>query len=185
MAQLTNTQELVDRDAKLDAYLCAPDGEFPNNPRLSVLHYRGVLRLTTRGDPASLVEQLFAAHDWKGSWRDTVYPYAHYHSTAHEVLGCYRGHARVQVGGDGGPELQLNPGDVLVLPAGVAHRKTWEDGKFLVVGAYAGGLSYDMCRKDAPHEHAKEHIRNVPTPAHDPVLGREGQLLKVWRSHKA
>ena len=57
MAQLTNPLELVDPEATVDTYLCEPDGEFPNNPRLPVVHYRSVLRLPYRGDPASLVEQ--------------------------------------------------------------------------------------------------------------------------------
>ena len=180
MAQLANTQELVDAEARVDAHLCLPDGEFPNNPRLPVVHYRSVLRLPYRGDPASLVEQLFARHDWTGSWRDTVYDYLHYHSTAHEVLGCYRGHARVQVGGRDGPQLELGPGHVLVLPAGTAHRKVWEDGEFRVVGAYAGGRSYDMCRGHEQLARSEVQIRNVPAPSADPVLGPSGRLMALW-----
>ena len=68
------------------------DGVFPNS-RLPLLVYRGAVRLPEH-DPAATFEQLFAANGREGSWRDGIYPYHHYHSTAHEVLGVYHGSAR-------------------------------------------------------------------------------------------
>ncbi len=65
------------------------DGIFPNS-RLPLALYRLAVKLAGY-DPAAVFEQLFAANGWQGSWRDGIYPYHHYHSTAHEVLVVYRG----------------------------------------------------------------------------------------------
>ncbi len=74
------------------------DGTFPNNEKLPLVLYQGAIKLSSR-DPASTVEEIFYAHGWGGSWRNGIYPYHHYHSTAHEVLGVSRGSATVRLGG--------------------------------------------------------------------------------------
>src|SRR5687768_18188566 len=53
------------------------------------------------------------------------YPYVHYHSMIHEALGVARGRARVRFGGARGQDLELAPGDVVVLPAGTGHQCLW------------------------------------------------------------
>ena len=60
------------------------DGAIPNNPRLPVLIYRGVFDLNSR-DPAAQFESLFAKNKWIPQWRNGIYDFHHYHSTAHEV----------------------------------------------------------------------------------------------------
>ena len=65
------------------------DGVFPNG-RLPLALYGLAVKLAGH-DPAAILEQLFAENGWHGSWRNGIYPYHHYHSTAHEVLGIYRG----------------------------------------------------------------------------------------------
>ena len=47
--------------------------------------------LDERHDPAAVIEDLFGANGWRGTWRDGIYDYAHYHSRIHEVLGIARG----------------------------------------------------------------------------------------------
>jgi uncharacterized protein YjlB len=166
---------------QVEAHPLTAQGLFPNNPRLPALVYRGAFQLPAYGDTAGTIERTFSRHGWSGGWRDGVYNYQHYHSTAHEVLGCYAGRASVQLGGPSGPVVELKRGDVLVLPAGVAHKSTESSKDFSVVGAYAGGRSYDM-RRGRPDEQevALRSIAEVPLPEADPVLGAEGPLLRHW-----
>jgi uncharacterized protein YjlB len=182
MAHIQSAQEATNREAHTRSFVCESDGAFPNNPMLPVVLYQAAVRLPQRGDPASVLEQLFSLHGWSGSWRDTVYDYAHYHSNAHEVLGCYRGTAQLEIGGRNALRIQLSSGDVIALPAGVAHRKISGSQDFHVVGAYAGGRDYDMCRGGADElERTRATIRSLPMPEHDPVYGHDGPVMKLWR----
>lgn len=159
------------------------DGSFPNNPRLPVLVYRGAFRPSKRSDPATVIERVFGMNRWARPWHDGVYGYHHYHSTAHEALGCYAGYARLQIGGPSGPEIEIAAGDVLVLPAGVAHKNLEAGDDFCVVGSYAGGRSYDMKYGHADERpEADERIAQVPLPEADPVYGAGGPLLQHWRA---
>ena len=99
------------------------DGVFPNNPALPLVLYRNAMVLPEH-DPATAFEALFTRHQWPAAWRNGVFSFHHYHSTAHEVLGIYCGEAEVQLGGDNGIVVTIGCGDVVVIPAGVAHKKT-------------------------------------------------------------
>jgi uncharacterized protein YjlB len=68
------------------------NGWMPNNEHLPVLFYRHAVRLEDC-DPAALIEAQFQRNGWPPQWRDSVYDFHHYHSTAHEVLGFAGGHA--------------------------------------------------------------------------------------------
>lgn len=162
------------------AHLLEPGSEIPNNPRLPVLAYPGAVRLTSR-DPASVFEQLFTANDWVGCWRNGIFPFHHYHSTAHEVLGIYSGTAVAQLGGENGVTLTLEPGDVVIIPAGVGHKRLSSDGNLGVVGAYPSGQQPDMCRASAAScQQAAEQVARVPVPERDPVHGHGGPMCERW-----
>ncbi|MGC9468435.1 MAG: cupin domain-containing protein [Anaerolineae bacterium] len=154
---------------------------FPNNDRLPALIYRQVVTLPDL-DPAAVFEAIFRAHGWQGTWRNGIYGFHHYHSTAHEVLGVYQGHATVQLGGDQGITTQLTAGDVVVIPAGVAHKNLGSSVDFGVVGAYPSDQRWDMNygRPDERPE-ADKNIAKVPTPSADPLYGDQGPLIEAWK----
>ena len=158
------------------------DGKVPNN-RLPVILYRGAIAPDPT-DPAAAFEKTFAGNDWTNSWRDGIYPFHHYHSISHEVLGIARGHGRVRLGGEEGRDFDLRAGDVVVLPAGTGHKRLSASSDFLVVGAYPGGHDWDLIRADeadkAKHDAAVKDIGKVPLPRHDPVHGKTGPLNELW-----
>ncbi len=155
------------------------DGEIPNNPSLPVLIYSQAVEL--HGDPAVALEHLFAANDWPPDWRDGIYDYHHYHSTAHEVLGIAKGEVKLRLGGEKGRDFELRAGDVMVLPAGTGHKCLSASDDLLVVGAYPPGQEWDVLRGDASDRpRAPERIRRVPLPDADPVYGEDGPLLALW-----
>jgi uncharacterized protein YjlB len=170
------------RKRKPKAFLFKDDGLIPNNTELPALVYPQAVRLERAQDPAALFEVLFKANGWGESWRNGIYEYVHFHSAIHEALGIARGKARIRLGGDAGHEFDVAAGDALVLPAGTGHQCLMASEDFLVVGAYPPAGTYDVCR-GSKSEHAKalKSIPKVPLPASDPIYGRQGPLVKLWR----
>ena len=154
------------------------NGWVPNNPALPVLWYRGAL--DDAGDRASACELRFQRNGWPPQWRNGVYTFHHYHSTAHEVLGFTRGHARLVLGGEGGREFDIQAGDVLILPTGTGHCELSCSNDFQVIGAYPPGQHWDICRA-APDDTARKRMAAIPFPASDPVFGAGGALVDLWR----
>ncbi len=160
-----------------ETHIFEDDGSIPNS-RLPVLVYSGALE---RDAGARAYEELFAEHGWLGAWRDGIYPFHHFHSTAHEVLGIAAGSAEVMLGGPDGRRFELRSGDVVVLPAGTGHRNLGSSPDLLVVGAYPDGMDWDLRRGDpAGHDEAVANIARVPLPDRDPVQGESGALVELW-----
>jgi uncharacterized protein YjlB len=161
------------------------DGKTPNNRRLPLLHYRNVLSDRAGLDLAAVCEDLFAVHGWNDSGRNGIYPFLHFHTRAHEVLGIARGEARVQFGGNKGKTLTAEAGDVVVLPAGTGQCRISGSDDLLVVGAYPSGSEYDQCRPgEVDLEEARARIDKVPLPSEDLVYGRDGPLLAAWQASR-
>ena len=137
-----NIQE-INVNPLVSNYLIEGNTQFPNNNHLPLLLLKSTFLFKEKLNPA-LIERTFAGNHWTGSWRNGLYPFHHYHSTAHEVLGIYSGSVRVQFGGEDGITLVAEAGDVLILPAGLAHKNLWSSHDFRVVGAYPQGTSWDM-----------------------------------------
>ncbi len=165
------------------AHLLAPSGAIPNHPKWPLLVYPAAVGISGP-DPAVAFERLFDANHWPAAWRNGVYPFHHFHTTAHEALGVYSGEVTVQFGGDDGVTITAKPGDVIVLPAGVGHKKVASRGSLGIVGAYPEGQSADMnvakLASVARSAHAAEAVARVPLPPYDPVYGPKGPLSKHW-----
>ena len=158
----------------------ADDGAVPNN-RLPFLVYRGAI--DARHNLATAIERTFERNGWgHGMWRNGIYPFVHYHSQVHEVLGIAAGTARVRFGGSNGEELDVEAGDIAVLPAGTGHQRISATPDLLVIGAYPPEGHYDLCRGTAAeHARASATIPRVPLPETDPLYGATGPLTRLWR----
>src|SRR5687767_8966618 len=62
----------------VETYRFEDDGGIPNSP-LPVLVFHDV----EAARDASTCEALFARHGWLGAWRDGIFSFHHFHSTAH------------------------------------------------------------------------------------------------------
>ncbi|HEU0163543.1 MAG TPA: cupin domain-containing protein [Thermomicrobiales bacterium] len=163
----------------IESFVVPDDGVFPNST-LPVVLYRQAIALA-RNDPAASIEERFHDEGWEGVWRNGIFTFHHYHSTAHEVLGIARGTVRVQLGGPTGPELELTPGDIVVLPAGTSHFNAGQSGDLIVVGGYPSGQRPDLLRGEpGDRPAADDAIAAVPRPQSDPVLGDRGPLIELW-----
>ncbi|KAH7904530.1 RmlC-like cupin domain-containing protein [Hygrophoropsis aurantiaca] len=112
-----------------------------------------------------------------------MYSTSHFHSTTHEVLCISSGRARLCFGGEDNPEkveIEVAKGDVIVVPAGVAHRLLQDlDGGFEMVGSYPKGRNWDMCYGREDEGSKIEEIKNLPWFGKDPIYGDEGPALEV------
>ncbi len=154
------------------------DEEMPNNPNLPLLFYQGGIHKRT-----DTCANVFGENNWTNAWKNGVFDYHHFHSNTHEVLGIVSGTASILFGGENGIKIEVNKGDVVVIPAGVAHKKESSSEDFQVVGAYPNGMIPDLkTGKADERKEAIENIKNVPFPTTDPLQGRYGPLVEIWSS---
>ncbi|SOE88515.1 Uncharacterized protein YjlB [Caballeronia arationis] len=172
------TEHLHALHSRCEPFILDRNGWVPNNRRLPVLLYRGVID-GGKPDGAERFEALFARNGWPPQWRDSVFDYHHYHSTAHEALGIATGRAQLIVGGPGGRIIGVQAGDALVLPAGTGHCLLASEGRFQVVGAYPPGQQWDI-RRDALDDSELRRMEALPLPKSDPVGGAEGEVTRLW-----
>ncbi len=154
----------------------------PNNPSLPVLIYNQVFKIEA-SSLADLFEETFTCNEWSGCWRWGVYDFQHFHCNAHESLGIAQGEAEIQLGGPQGNSFQVKMGDLVVLPAGTGHRNLGCTNDFLVVGAYPSGQRRYETNRGEPAEYLKavQRIAETPLPITDPIYGKKGPLVELWK----
>lgn len=165
---------------RAEKYFVKDDGVFPNNS-LPILFYPKVLDLP-RLFPAIAVTGLFQKNNWANNWRQGIYTFHHYHSITHEVLGVCKGETLLLLGGEQGITLFIEKGDVLIIPAGVAHINLGKEKDVICVGGYPDGKDFDMnYGKDDERPATDENISSIALPQTDPVFGKNGGLLNLWK----
>ncbi|WP_370898447.1 cupin domain-containing protein [Chryseobacterium gossypii] len=171
---------MSDVDIIPEEYFFGDDGIIPNS-RYPLLVYRDAF--TGRGDKgADWLESKFRENSWYNSWRWGIYPFHHYHSNTHEVLGVFQGSAELHLGGPQGKKLSVAAGDIMVIPAGVAHKCLSASDDFTVVGAYPNGAEPDLIKEnEMKHDLSLTNIAEVQIPSSDPLLGKTGGLIKIWK----
>jgi uncharacterized protein YjlB len=88
----------------------------------------------------------------------------------------------VRFGGDRGKEIEVSAGDVVVLPAGTGHQSILASRDFSVVGAYPRGQRMEITRPTPEnHQKALKTIPQVGLPDTDPVVGKNGPLVRLWK----
>lgn len=161
-------------------YFLSDDGIFPNS-KLPVLFYRQVLRLPSLF-PAATVKSLFKKNGWTNNWRAGVFTFHHYHSNTHEVLGVISGASKLQLGGGSGIILTVSAGDVIIIPAGVAHRNLGNENDIICIGGYPDGKDFDVNYGNAGERpHTDRRIARIAIPVKDPVMDNFG-LPGIWSS---
>lgn len=96
------------------------------------------------------------------------------------------GRARLLFGGESNPDsltTEVGVGDVMILPAGVAHRLLEDlvDGVFEMVGSYPKGCdNWDMCYgQESERDKVEANITQLPWFERDPIFGQKGPVLDV------
>jgi uncharacterized protein YjlB len=98
------------------------------------------------------------------------------------VVGIYSGSAQLQLGGENGKKINVETGDVIIIPAGTGHKKLSASDDFAVIGAYPNGMEYDLLTgEEGERPGADNRIAKVPFPDSDPVLGTDGGITEFWK----
>jgi len=163
-----------------ETYIFTDNGIVPNS-RLPLIVRRGAVS-PSADDPTKAFKATFAKNGWTNAWVNGIHDYHHYHPNTHEVLGIASGSGSVRFGGEDGEVVAVSSGDVVVIPAGVAHALINATNDFAVVGAYPGGADYETVRDDpGALASSQKRIAQVRLPDADPIDGADGPLTKLWR----
>lgn len=188
LLKLTPLSTLRTSTYHIPAHNNTPNTTLSNHP---LLVYRGVFPSSPSLNSASIESHLADLGVVAPQWRYTMYSQSHFHSTTHELLVISSGRARLLFGGDGNPEgvqLEVQKGDAMLLPAGVAHRLLQDlsgpGGAFEMVGSYpAGAKQWDMCygdgRADEDHAAIERRIKSLNWFTRDPLYGETGPALQI------
>lgn len=162
-------------------HISKAEGGVPNNPLPVIIYHRVIPPNVV--DNADYLEHLFSTNGWPPQWRYGIYTFTHFHSNTPEALGVFSGSAKVQIGGEKGSIIEVNVGDVLLLPAGVGHKQISADDNFMMVGAYPPNTTADLCHDEPSKLAARiKAVAKVPLPETDPVTGHSEGSMLLWHN---
>ena len=150
--------------------------QVPNNRDYPAVIARGALG-GTHDDRA--VRGLMERNGWGGTWTSIVFDYHHFHPDAFEALAVASGSATLMLGGPQGETVEVQAGDVMILPPGFGHRRLAMREGFQICGAYPPDQeNYTVVRGSSGHDDAMlRQIAAVARPRTDPVWVADGALL--------
>ncbi|KAJ9307845.1 hypothetical protein DTO217A2_2601 [Paecilomyces variotii] len=164
-----------------------PPNKYALNSPFPVLIYRDALPLPLSEEKTT---QFLEANEWekRGVWGHI--PVRHFHPNTHECYGVFQGESRLLLGcgqsdEDGGLEVDVYAGDVIVLPAGTAHCCLQSTKDYRYIGVYPKECPRwrnELGKDPLDVEGLRNEISSVPIPNHDPVLGKDGALVTLWKS---
>lgn len=129
----------------MDPQNCSPEIHYVSptthvpNSRLPVLVYRNVL---PRPHHQPSARAALEKNDWIQGGVFKHYPTHHYHTVTHECYAVFKGKTRYLVGKGPldkavkGIEFDLEAGDLVIQPAGVAHCNLQSSDDFEYIGVY-------------------------------------------------
>ncbi|WP_157558235.1 cupin domain-containing protein [Niabella aurantiaca] len=162
-----------------DIFYFKEDKNIPNSP-LPLLIYRGFFDKEYE-DCEGWLKNRFSSNRWFPAPRLQVFGFTHYYINTHLVIGVCSGEAKWQLGGTLGITTNIEKGDVVVIPAGVALRHLESEKNFKIVGA---GSVNEVPRvqkeQSGNHAHGNNGIANIALPETDPILGPEESQLTIW-----
>jgi uncharacterized protein YjlB len=163
-----------------ELFFLQDDGRFPNS-RLPAVCFRNAVNIPPVFAYRKLKAEL-SRNNWKNAWKSGIFTFHHYHSTTHEALIALAGSTVLQLGGENGETLAFSKGDLLVIPAGVAHKNLGSENDISCLGAYPNGDLYDMnYGKEGERPAADLVIATVKIPASDPLPSTKGKLVGTWQ----
>ncbi|CAO2653917.1 Nn.00g106500.m01.CDS01 [Neocucurbitaria sp. VM-36] len=167
-----------------ETYFLKPNEYAPNN-ELPVLVYRDCLPLPLSEEKT---KTFLESHAWvrKGTWGHI--DVRHFHPNTHECYGIFQGSSTLLLGcgisdTSGGQEVEVQAGDVIVLPAGTAHCNLQSTKEFTYVGVYPEGAPHyrnELGKNEIDHDALRNEINSVAKPSQDPVNGVSGPLIELW-----
>jgi uncharacterized protein YjlB len=81
---------------------------------------------------------------------------------------------------EGKIKARVEKGDVIIVPAGIAHRLLEEGSEgFEMVGSYPTGYEWDMCYGKDEEKEKIQGIKGLEWFQKDPVYGDKGPVLDV------
>ncbi|KAI9714588.1 MAG: hypothetical protein M1812_006393 [Candelaria pacifica] len=169
-----------------ETYLFQATPHVPNS-LLPVLLYRSVLQ---PNPTASTTREALEKNNWLQGGVFKTFTAHHFHSVTHECYAVFKGSSKLLLGRgplddpEGGIEVDVRIGDVIVLPAGVAHCSLSSEGEYEYLGLYPKGSPHwdnNFCKAGPGETEEKARTcRKVPLPDCDPVFGSSGPLVNIW-----